>query len=204
MQELLRYYDQTGFVSVAASGCIDLLEVEKANNIKISSISNVYNTNDLSGTGSNGVVSTDPAWIGFWQTNFGNRLTQWTYNYMNYVNLNRINQSVAGTNLDFREDKIHNKLYINYTTSIPSYITLEYVPRIQTVEDVVGDYWVDILKRLSLSYAKIAVGRARTRFVQNGALWSDDGATILQEGLSELQALRERLQTNADFLYPVD
>ena len=104
----------------------------------------------------------------------------------------------------FREDKIGKKLYINFTQGYPSYITIEYVPVIRTPEDIVGDYWVDILKRLSLAYAKIAVGRARTRFVQSGALWTDDGGTILQEGTSELQALRERLQANAQFMYPID
>ena len=205
MQELLRYYDQTGFVTAAASSCIDLTKLEEANNIKISSISNVYNTSIAGGTATaDGVYYTDPAWLGFWQTGFGGRLTQWTYSYMNYNTLNRIRNTVAGTDLDFREDKVNNKLYINFTNSRSGNITIEYVPRIQTVEDVVGDYWVDILKRLSLAYAKIAVGRARTRFVQNGALWTDDGANILQEGTNELNALRERLQTHADFLYPVD
>lgn len=43
-QELLRYYDQTGFIPVAAESCIDLKKVEEDNNIKISSVSNVYST----------------------------------------------------------------------------------------------------------------------------------------------------------------
>ena len=204
MQELLRYYDQTAFIQVAASGCIDLKEVEEDNNIKISSVSNVYNTEHINGTANSGMISSDPAWIGFWQTGYGTRMTQWTYNYINYISLNRIRAMVQGTDLDFREDKVNNKLYVNYSNSYPSYITIEYVPVIDTVDDIVGEYWVDILKRLSLAYAKIAVGRARTRFVQSGALWSDDGATILQEGTAELQALRERLQVNSDYLYPVD
>ena len=208
MQELLRYYDQTGFVAVPAASCIDLSEVEKNNNIKISSISNVYNTTIPGNITSNGGYYsgdfyTDPAWLGFWQTGYGSRLTQWSYNYINYDSLNKIKNTIAGSDLDFREDKIHKKLYINLISN-SSYLTLEYVPFIRTVEDIVGDYWVDILKRLSLAYAKIAVGRARTRFVQNGALWTDDGATILQEGITELTALRERLQVNADFMYPVD
>ncbi len=205
MQELLRYYDQTGFVSVMASSCIDLTKVEEDNNIKISSISNVYDTYATGGlSNANYDISIDPAWLGFWQTGFGARVTNWTYSYMNYASLNRIRNSVSGTNLDFREDTINRKLYINITQNTNGYITLEYVPRIRTVEDVVGDYWVDILKRLSLAYAKIAVGRARTRFVQSGALWTDDGAAILQEGNAELQALRERLLANSDLLYPVD
>ena len=204
MQELLRYYDQTGLITVPAASCIDLKSIEEKYNIKISSISNVYRTEALLGTGYSGDVSMDPAWIGFWQTGLGNRLQNWTYNYINYSSLQRIRNTTVGTDLDFREDKYYNKLYINFANGMPSSVTLEFVPRIQTVEDIVGDYWVDILKRLSLAYAKIAVGRARTRFVQAGALWTDDGATILQEGTTELQALRERLQANANFMYPVD
>lgn len=83
-------------------------------------------------------------------------------------------------------------------------MAIEYVPVIEQVDQIVGEYWVDILKRIALAYAKIAVGRARTRFVQSGALWTDDGSNILQEGTTELTALRERLQVNAQFLYPVD
>lgn len=59
---------------------------------------------------------------------------------MNYVNLNRIRQTVAGSDLDFREDTINRKLYINYSATHPYAITLEYVPRCQTVEDVRGDF----------------------------------------------------------------
>jgi len=131
-------------------------------------------------------------------------MTQWTYNYINYYNLRAIRNTVSGRDLNFIEDKIANKLYINFNNAIPAYITLEYVPKIQVAEDVVGDYWVDILKRLSLAYAKIAVGRARTRYVQSGALWSDDGSTILQEGTTELQALRERLVSNSNYMNPLD
>lgn len=204
MQELLRYYDQTAFVQVAGASCIDLLQVEKDNDIHISSISNVYNTIATGDSTDVNSVFMDPTWLGFWQTGFGSRVTNWTYNYINYGSLQRIRNTISGTNLDFREDTINRKLYINFSQTVPSYITLEYVPRIKTVEDIVGDYWVDILRRLSLAYAKIAVGRARTRFVQSGALWTDDGATILQEGTSELQALRERLVANTDLHFPVD
>lgn len=60
MQELLRYYDQTGLIAVPAQSCIDLAEVEKKYNIKISSISNVYRTEALMGAGYNDDISMDP------------------------------------------------------------------------------------------------------------------------------------------------
>ena len=63
MQELLRYYDQTALITVQACSCIDLAELEKAQNIKISSVANVYNTASLAGTATDnyGVYYTDPA-----------------------------------------------------------------------------------------------------------------------------------------------
>lgn len=204
MQEVLRYYDQTAFIEVPGQSCVDLKELEENNNIKISSVWNVYRNFTMGSSNSDYDVIADPAWIGFWQTGYGTRVTQWAYNYSNYINMQRIRNTVNGADLDWREDKIGRKLYVNFTDSAPTTMAIEYVPVIEQVDQIVGEYWVDILKRLALAYAKIAVGRARTRFVQSGALWTDDGANILQEGTTELTALRERLQVNAQFLYPVD
>ena len=67
---------------------------------------------------------------------------------------------------------------------MPTTITIEYVPRYDSVEEVVSDYWIDILIKLSLAIAKITVGRIRTRYVQSNALWAND-VNILQEGLDE-------------------
>ena len=57
---------------------------------------------------------------------------------------------------------------------------------------------------MSLAYAKIALGRIRTRYTQSNALWSQDGETLLTEGREELGAIRERLQGMSDYIYPVD
>ena len=61
MQELLRYYDQTALIQVPAAGCIDLNKLEEDNGIRISSVSNVYNTVSVNGSSSDYNVSTDPA-----------------------------------------------------------------------------------------------------------------------------------------------
>ena len=91
MQEMLRYYDQTGLVEVPAASYIDLTEVEKNNNIKISSITQVYRTEALinpfgassgsamnSGTWASGMncyQNLDPTWLGFWQNGSRYNLT---------------------------------------------------------------------------------------------------------------------------------
>ena len=108
------------------------------------------------------------------------------------------------TDLAFRYDKYSNKLYINIATNMPTKITIEYVPRFDSVDDIVSDYWIDVLVRMSVAMAKIVVGRIRSRYTQSNALWTQDGETMLNEGKEELTALRERLQTHSNYSYPMD
>jgi len=79
-------------------------------------------------------------------------------------------------------------LYINVASNYPLNITIEYVPRYDDVEEVVSDYWIDILMKLALAITKITVGRVRSRYVQSNALWQND-VNILQEGLDEYSQL---------------
>jgi len=62
LRELNRYYDATALVEVQGKSCIDLTEVEEENNIKISSVSNVYRV-DAVGSTSNAVTSSDPMFV---------------------------------------------------------------------------------------------------------------------------------------------
>ena len=52
--------------------------------------------------------------------------------------------------------------------------------------------------------AKITLGRIRTRYTQSDALWTQDGAAILEEGTQELNDIRERLQKSTQLVYPID
>jgi len=71
---------------------------------------------------------------------------------------------------------------------------MEYVPRLDSVEDINSDYWIDTLVNLAVAQTKIILGRIRTRYTQSGALWTQDGDTILSEGNSEYQAILEHLK----------
>ena len=73
-----------------------------------------------------------------------------------------------------------------------------------SIEDVNSDYWIDIVFRMATALCKIAVGRIRTRYTQSNALWTQDGAQILDEGNTELTELRNSLQENAMLIYPYD
>jgi hypothetical protein len=70
----------------------------------------------------------------------------------------------------FREDKHNHKLYINSNMSSLNSVTIEFIPKLTSVEDIQSDYWQDILIRLCVALTKITLGRIRTRFTQSNAL----------------------------------
>ena len=205
LQEVNRYYDATQLVTVPASGCIDLAEVEEANGIKINTVSAIYREHGI-GTTTSAENYSDPMAIAYWNmaNNFGGYgTTKWAYRYLAYNTAQQVSNTLS-TDLSFKEDKLGRKLYVNYSGGNASALTVEYIPELEVVDQVIGDYWVDILFKLSLAYSKIALGRIRTRYTQSNALWTQDGETLLTEGNAELADLRDRLRTKANFVYPVD
>ena len=88
--------------------------------------------------------------------------------------------------------------------STPGTIAVEYIPKLNSVEDIKSDYWQDVLVRMCLALTKITLGRIRTRFSQSNALWGMDGEKLLEEGNSELKELREVLRANSNLVYPID
>ena len=124
---------------------------------------------------------------------------------MNYAAWNTLNQTrnTMSADMAFREDKHNKKLYINDITA-PKTITIEFIPKLDSVEHIQSDYWQDILIRLSIALTKITLGRFRTRFTQSNALWAQDGEKLLEEGSTAYKELQEVLRTNANLVYPID
>ena len=206
LKELNRYYDSTSLVTAEGASCIDLTKLQKENNIKISSVSNVYRTNPVGSTSTTTGGTSDPMFVAQWNfanNYYGYNTNNWALNYAAYNTMQQIG-STFSTDLDYHEDQSGGKLYINFTEAAPPKITIEYVPKLEDVNEIKGEYWTDILLRLSLAHTKITLGRIRTRYTLNDAIWAQDGETLLTEGKEELNALRERLEAQANFTYPVD
>lgn len=207
LQEVNRYYDVTKLIEASGGSCIDIKSLEEKNNIKIGSVSMVYrcHPNGTTAAGETG-AGIDPMMLSQWNlaNNYYNYGTnRWVYNYLAYNTTNQISNTLS-TDLDFKFDKYGGKLYINFTNGVKDDVVIEYVPVLENVEEVVGDYWIDILSRLSLAYAKITLGRVRTRYKLDNALWSQDGETLLSEGNEELKTIQERLRTYSNYVYPLD
>lgn len=203
MREMQRYICSTKIITVPYEKCIDLTPY------KVNAVVRVYRADveGTSSTDSNNYETIDPMQIGLWQltSNYGNM-----YNFDDYLSrfaswstLQQIGNTLS-TDLAFYYQDAEKKLYINTSMNISSNITIEYVPRYDSVEDITSDFWIDVLMRLSKALAKIAVGRIRSRYTQTNALWAQDGETMLQEGNNELAELREHLQHNSQLLYPLD
>lgn len=204
LMEIQRYIDETKLITVPFSRCIDLKEFEH------SSIVNIYRTSSMTGDTNIGMTTSDvdPMFAQQWSI-FGSgganmyNLQSYLYQHMAYATLMQIRNTLS-TPLDFKEDKHGNKLYISATGENIQSITIEYIPIFHSVDEITSDYWIDILKRMSLGLVKIALGRIRTRFTQSNALWQQDGERLLQEGLDEVKELRETLRTNSVYFYPLD
>lgn len=201
--ELHRYIDETKLVTAPFARCIDLTEFDH------SAIVNVYRTEGFTGDSTISAQDStiDPMYAQQWMAFSSGGVTYSLNNYvMNYLAYNTLLQmrNTTGTDLAFKEDKNANKLYINCNYDIPKAITIEYIPTFKDPVEITSDYWIDILKRLSLAMVKIALGRIRTRFTQSNALWTQDGETMLSEGNEELKELRETLRVNSTYFFPRD
>lgn len=211
LREIQRYICTTKLITVPFSRCIDLSKVvnEFGENIKVSSVSRIYRANGIgdANEGTQTSLSSDPMQSQYWQmlSGYGNmyNFQDYVYNYGSFSTLQQI-RNTTSTDFAFRYDKMSNKLYINISTSTPNRVTIEYVPRFDSVDEITSDYWTDVLIRMCVAMSKIVVGRIRSRYTQSGALWSQDGDKILEEGNSELNELRTQLQTNTQLCYGID
>lgn len=201
LKEIQRYIDESRYIEVPFSSCIDLT------GFKCSSIKSVYRTEPMGGGASGSGSTIDPMYAQTWalygMNNVTYNINQFALNYASYNTVLQIRNSIS-TDLAFKEDKQGQKLYINVSGNYPTKIVIEYIPLFEDVSEVKSPYWIDVLQRLSIAMVKKTLGRIRTRFTQSNALWQQDGETMLQEGDRELSELREILRTNHSLFYPVD
>lgn len=201
MREVQRYISTSKFIMLPFSRCIDL------SNCGVSAVTAVYRTQGFGGQGDSSTVN-DPMLVAQWQMLSGlggilTNISDYVYNYAAW-NTSLQLRNTTSTDFAFLYDSIEEKLYINTTTDTPSYVTIEFVPKYRDISDLKSPYWEDIVIRLSVALAKVALGRVRSRYTQSGALWLQDGERILDEGNAELADLRDKLYTNSQLAYPCD
>lgn len=205
LRELQRYWDETTLVTIPYASCINYAGTpleESSSIVRVYRTVGVGNSEDADNS-----VTMDPMYAQQWMvfSNAGTmyNLQDYVMNYAAWSTLSQVRNTMS-TDLAFREDKHACKLYINNNISSPGNITVEYIPKLRSVEDIKSDYWKDVLVRMSLDLVKIQIGRIRTKFTQSNALWTLDGDKLLEEGNTDLKELREILRANSNMVYPID
>lgn len=202
LRELQRYWDESSFVTVPFESCIDLNKYQ----LDSCAIVKVYRMTGMGEGGGDITAMSDPLYAQQFMifSNAGTmfNLQDYVMNYAAWTTMCQTRNTIS-TDLSFREDKHNHKLYIN-SMSAPGYITIEFIPKLNSVEDIQSDYWQDILVKLSTAIVKVVLGRIRTRFTQSNALWAQDGEKLLEEGNTELRELRELLRVNSNLIFAAD
>ena len=203
MREIQRYICSTKLVTLPYQKCIDLTPY------KPNAVARVYRARS-EGANANSNESyeqADPVQIGLWQltSNTGNmyNFNDYMSRYASWSTMQQIGNTLS-TDLIFYYEDATKQLYINTSLDVGSSVTIEYVPRYDSVEEITSDYWIDVLMRMSKAIAKVTLGRIRGKYTQSNALWSLDADTLLSEGNSELDELRAQLKHDTMLLYPVD
>ncbi len=203
LRELQRYWDESAFVTIPYASCIDYKGTPLENS---SSIVKVYRT-EGQGVASGASAMADPLMMQQWMI-FSNAGTMYNLQdyVMNYASWSTISQvrNTLSTDMSFTEDKHNCKLYINNALISAGEVTVQYIPKLQEVDDIKSDYWQDILIRMATAQTKIQLGRIRTKYNQTNALWGLDGEKLLDEGTTDLRELRETLRTNSNLAYIID
>lgn len=188
--ELMEYLRLNKFITVPYANRIDMTEYN------VSSIVQVYRTQAADST-SGTAGSTDAFLLA------AGMVQGVPYNIERYTQLLQIRKikNTMSTDLDYRFDDPY--LYITQNPMQSAYITIEYTPKVTSVEDITDEYWIGKLKKLSLANAKIILGRVRGKYRSANSLYENDAAQILQEGMNEKTELINFLQDNKDILLPI-
>lgn len=200
-REIQRYIDTTRLATIPFSKCLDLSECG------VMAVKAVYRTGNNQTDSLHNSSLSDPFYASQYQVLSGGtgylNLSNWVYNYSAYNTMLQLKNTLS-TDLAFRFDRHSNKLYINTNGDQPANITVEYVPRYNDVSEIISDYWIDMIVKLSSALAKQIVGRIRSKYTQSNSLWTLDGPTLLAEANEELTNLRTELKENSNLMYPID
>ena len=203
LREIQRYICSTKIITLPYQRCIDLKPYNP------NSVTNVYRARaDASTSNSEYDYSgVDPVQVGLWQltSNTGNmyNFTDYVSRFASWSTMQQIGNTLS-TDLAYYYEDDTKQLYINTSLDQGSAVTIEYVPRFDSVDEIKSDYWIDVLMRMSKAIAKITVGRIRSKYTQTNALWQNDGANILAEGTAELEELRTQLKHDTQLIFPID
>lgn len=219
LRELQRFLNLTRFITVPFSSCIDTSEMHISDVRFVYVANSNYGIANMAATGNTYGDETDYAgqpsiyanspidpmlWSAYYLGSSGtvSNFTNYVDDFYAYTMTRKALNTSDLKRLVFNFNKQSEKLYINNNSADCRAVTIEYIPRIDNVDEITNDSWIDLLVRFSVANLKITLGRIRTRFTQSNALWTQDGAQLIEEGNAELAELRTYLDSSASMLRP--
>lgn len=190
-RELQRYINVVKYETVPYQQCIDLSK------LKVHTVTQVLRATAMA---NGNYEMADALYLSM--SSFQGSLNDMSA-YRTYL-LTRQIKNTLKTDLAFRWDELTKKLYVSASYPQPEAITVVYVPKFDSVEELDSPYWEDMLMRLSLAHCKETLGRIRGKYRLENALYNLDADQLLEEGRAELQEIREHLQANSDLILPID
>lgn len=113
-------------------------------------------------------------------------------------------RNTLSTDFQWKYDPNNQVVYCTHRDPKPNTVTIQYVPDYQDVSEIQGTTYIDYLVRMSITYMKIALGRARSKYKIDGSNVQLDGETLLTEANAELEAIRQELDTKKNKLVVVN
>ena len=109
-------------------------------------------------------------------------------------------RNTISTDFQWKHDVLNNCVYCTHRDPRPAQVTVRYVPNYKDVAEIVSDTWIDYLIRMSEANMKKALGRTRSKYTVEGSNVSLDGDVLLQEANTELESIRESLESKKNKL----
>lgn len=103
-------------------------------------------------------------------------------------------RNTLSTDFQWKHDVDNQVVYCTHRDPRPTQVTITYVPDYQDVSEIKSTRWQNYLVRMSLAYMKVALGRTRSKYTVEGSNVSLDGDILLNEGNTELEAIRTELE----------
>lgn len=189
-REIQRYINVTKYATLKYSRCIDLSECGVLAVTEVMRTKSTTQSYDL------------PDAIYLSLTSYSGGANSMS-DYRSYIRTRQIKNTV-NPDLNFRFDETTSKLYVTAQIPEPTSITIAYIPKLDSVEQITTPYWQDMLIRLALALAKQTLGRIRGKYTLNDSTFSLDSETLLSEASAELTEIRTTLQENSDMVLPID
>lgn len=113
-------------------------------------------------------------------------------------------KSTISTDLDYTYDLETKRLYVNTYFPTPTQVTLVYTPEFRDVSEIREPYWITYIQRLALAFCKEAIGQIRGKYDLSSSLYKLNGSSMVEQGITERDAIRQELVDNYDIFFPLD